>query len=306
MATFGSALGRRDCLTHVAGALLGAAALATTGRSALASPTCQGTPLRVGAHGFRYLDELYYLGKPNLLELGFSPVHVAYTWQIWGERGFDGTLEHQVPYDSIATYPRRYGLDVNPPELVILDIEHWPLFRVSREEIEASIMKYRQAFVAFRQALGPKVKLAYYNIGPLPSYFYKVENGYKSSGYASWRKDNEILVPLMECFDFIVPSLYLRKTMTLPQWERRAQDFIAEARRLAGDDRMVIPFLWPQYADLDPFRPIPGDVWRKKLTLVRELADSVVLWRRAKGPNASFWKEDADWWHETQRAIERG
>lgn len=298
---------RRDCLRHLsasAAGLFAAPALYSAWcQPAFASSLCRGRPLLTGEHGFKYFDELYYVGKPDLLSQGLSPVHVAYAWQIWGERRFDGEIEHQVPYDSIASYPRRYGLDTDPPAMVILDIEHWPLYRAPLPEIEKTLKLCRQVLVAFRQVLPPGTRLSYYHIGPLPVYFYTVERGYRTSDYTRWRKENDLLAPLIECFDFMVPSLYLGKSMTIEQWKRRATDFIAEARRLAGDGRMVIPFLWPQYTRERPYEHIPGEIWREMLALIRDQADSVVLWRRAGGPTASTWEETAGWWQETRKFL---
>ncbi len=292
---------RRNCLRQVTGAALGAAALSALGRMSFAKSPCHGEPLRVGQHGFKYFDQLHYKHKPDLSNQGLTPIHVAYSWQIWGKRPFDGEIENRVPYDSIATYPRRRGLDINPPELVVLDIEHWPILRASPKERERNIALYKEALAAFRDALPAGTKLTYYNLGPSPSYFFKVIGKYREQDYAAWRLDNEIKSSLIDCLDFFCPSLYLLNDMTMEQWERRATDFIAEARRLAGDDRMVIPFIWPEYARANP-EPMPSAAWRQMLESVRRQADSVVLWRRVPG-KGTVWDENAEWWQETQRAI---
>lgn len=301
---------RRDCLRHIAGAmaapLLGAGSLAAPLRGAEAGTFCKGIPLLRGEHGFRYFDELLYMEKPDLIAQGLTPIHVAYTWQIWGERKFDGVIENQVPYDSIATYPKRLNFDKSYPETVVVNIEHWATDRVPKERAIENVERYRQAFVAFRQALKPGTRLTYYNFGALPGYFYWVEaRSYREYDYARWRKQNDVLQPVLECFDFFCPSLYLRKTMSLEQWKRRATDFIAEHRRLAGDDRMVVPFIWPHYAALRPFETIPGDVWGEMLALIRDQADSVVLWRGVGGPRAATWDEDAEWWQVTKDFLAR-
>lgn len=250
-------------------------------------------------------DELYYVGKPDLYKFGLSPIHVAYTWQLWGEKSFDGIMEHEPPIASLENYIDRYNLRSKPPALFVLDIEHWKHYGdISKKTLNKNIDKYIRCIDTIRKSFPKTTKFSLYNIGPQPNFGRLESRELNQKEKRKWMASNDLTLPMVEHMDFLTPSLYFKKQHSYEDWERKAKYFLDEAKRLGGN-KPVIPFIWPQYSNVLPLTELPGSVWAKILKFSAENSDGVILWRRHKGPLASKWNPKADWWKETLRYIDQ-
>ncbi len=253
---------------------------------------------------FSLYDELYYVGMPKLEHYNIKPIHVAYAWQLWGEKKWDGIIEQQPNISALLSYAERYNLKSNPPELFVLNIEHWKLYgKLKPRELEQSITKLQTCVDVIRSTM-PDTKFSIYNIGALPNFGHLERRELKKHELTRWQKNNDTIKPIIDHFDFVTPSLYFKKEFNITTWKRKAKHFISEARRL-GDGKPVIPFIWPQYSNSLPFEELPGEVWKDILEFLYENSDSVILWRRHKGPKASDWNDNFSWWKETKNFLNK-
>lgn len=279
----------------------GAAVLASTRVLAQASASLAPAKI-IETLPFTVFDELVYEDKPDVGALGLTPVHIAYTWQLWGERHLTEGLAKEPPVDSLVTYAKRYRLDAKPPAIVILDVEHWKIYNTSEAAVQESIRKYLSLLETIRTGFPAMTAVGYYNIGPLPTGYGLAVRPYTAAELDAWRAQNDVIQPLVNKMDFLAPSLYTSAGWSRAGWERMAVAFIQEARRLAKGKR-VIPFVWPQYFDTNPYEYMEGDRWLAQLNLVREHADSVVLWRAVGGAKGNSWDPKAPWWLATQQFL---
>ena len=259
-------------------------------------------------------DELYYNDKPDLEARGLLPIHLAYTFQLWGENDYPQYTLDDVPTEALLTYRDRYGLTgQNTPSIVILNIEHWVLYNTTDEIINESADKYIEALRIIRSTFPTGTIFSIYNVGPLPSHFSYFREDLSQSQYDNWVADNDKINRICDTFDMMTPSTYHRYDFPLPgdprelqeDWERRASYYIDECKRMQPS-KPIYPFIWPEWSDReDPQVEIEPLEWRNQLDYFQsresELA-GIVLWRRHKGPTESDWppNDDFKWWGQTK------
>jgi len=178
-----------------------------------------------------------------------------------------------------------------------IDVEAWQLLTDDRAVRERSADHYLSTAQIVRETL-PDARFGFYGVAPSCVYWPIVAE--QPAGLAQWHAANQLLLPLGEYVDFVLPSLYT--FYDDPHgWARFAAASIAEAR-IYG--KPVYPFLWNQYFDgnlLLKGRQVKVDDWEAELELCVERAEGVVLW----GGSEQNWDPTAAWWQSVKRLLRR-
>lgn len=260
------------------------AAAAAIDRPAFAQPAAQNPR-------FRLFDATSYADKPALSRYGIEPLRIV------------GEQEALLPGDRQRLPPvsriRRSAAALAAPNgLVVLDIESWDTHGSDRQA-QDSLAKLLRVLHAYQQAR-PDLRFGYYGVPPL----WDKRRALLPDGAPDkrrWIADNERLRPLANDVAALFPSLYT-SSPDPGEWRRFAQQYVEEARRLAGS-RPVYVFLWPRYHEGTPGlagQYVPAEYWRLMLETAYELADGAVIW----GGWRRTWDERAAWWTATKRFVD--
>jgi hypothetical protein len=250
---------------------------------------------------FEVFDGTSYIEKPDMFAYGLKPVYIIYAGSFWP----GGTGMHRLPLKEtvlkMATEADKRGV------LTVLDIEQWPLSKVTPSQIELNLSMYRTILEWFRDG-APGLQVGYYGHIPIGDYWRAIR-GPADRGYKDWQQENDRTESLAQRVDALFPSLYTAKP-DREGWVKVAVESITEAKRI-GNGKPVYVFLWPFYAD-NPSTPrqlvhqyIGADFWTLQLETVKAFADGVVIWggwdfvnwRRAQ------WAESAPWWQDTKKFL---
>lgn len=246
---------------------------------------------------FAIYDALRFNSKPDLRAYGIPPIRIIYAAQIWpGKKHMEEPPSRERLEDIASSTVRtrsRWG------DLVVLDVEHWPL-RGASQTVSRNMSRYLRLLDSFR-ALAPGIRFGYYGTVPIVDFARATRPG--SRVHATWRAENAVLRPLAADVDALFPSLYARND-DVDAWVRYAQAQLAEARRYANG-KPVYAFLMPQYhpvAKKPPEALIEDSFWRTQLETCARLADGVVLWggKNLRTRKPMRWDEDAAWWRITK------
>lgn len=243
---------------------------------------------------FNFYATIHSNRDVNKLNYGFDAVFpIVYAGSLW-PRGADLNEPDQTYITE--SLQKRYGSD--PPERLVIDIEHWPVSIMVSPSIRAeSIVKYIAVLEAAHHAL-PETKLGLYSVLPIREYWAPLTG--TPDQISAWNAANRQLAILADHVDFVAPSLYTFYR-SRSGWKRYAIANI-EAARIYG--KPVYPFLWPRYHVSNNFYPetlIEQDFFDLQLKLVYELADGVIVWN---GPY-DRWKLPMLWFKRTANTIER-
>lgn len=252
----------------------------------------------LSSQSFVVYDGTLYRNKPSLLRWGIKPVNILYVSSFWND--WDKAPRDQLPdrknVRKLAMAARAKG------DLVVIDIEHWPLFRRDRSVIADNLQKYITVIGWFRHE-APELKIGFFGILPVADYA-RSQKGIGSSEYKQWQTENDQLKPLADVVDVIFPSLY---TYYPDQraWGKYAAENIREAHRYG---KPVIVFLWPQYSETNivlSHQYVPVDYWGLQLEIVRRYSDGVVIWGGWGKDGPADWVDNAPWWKVTKEFMQR-
>jgi hypothetical protein len=257
--------------------------------------------LQLHAKEFKIFDGTLYLNKPDLSEYGIKNINIYYGTSLWP----GGTDKSELPKKSIITsMATKASINNNT---TILDIEEWPLSRVSDKIFYKNLNKYITVIKWFKN-VAPNIEIGYYALPPTKAY-HRILKGKKHKEYIEWKNKNNMTKPLANLVDILCPSLYTAKRKKA-EWAEVAIENIKEAKRI-GNNKPVYVFLWPFY-DKNPatkkrdiYKYIGADYWRLQLKTVKDSADGVIIWggwdfQKWKRAN---WEESAMWWIETKKFI---
>lgn len=240
---------------------------------------------------FVVYDATLFTNKPDLRKYGIRPAGIIYQSGFWQK---SSPLNEVPPPVSVSLVGQDF---CNKYDLVILDVEQWPL-KGSDKTVAESLNKY----IGLIDSLKAKVKgcsVSYYGL-PVGRDYWRAIGKAGSPEYKQWQAENDLLKPLAGHVDIAMPSLYTFYSNE-QAWERYAIANIQEARRI-NPGKPVYPFLWPSYHDSNKLlglTPIPADFWRFQLQTVKKYADGVILWS-LKEP----WDDKAPWWGVTKEFME--
>jgi hypothetical protein len=253
------------------------------------SQTSSKTPLppviRQPKPAFIVFDSLSQNGKPDLTKLGM--VAFPNSGHIW-RPGVSRDNVDPRGVVSITTWLGTLG------HTYYLDVEHWPLYGVPPDVLQANVQKLIHVAKIARDTT-PKHPFGFYGLLPQRTYWPFVTKN--QSEIDAWHEANRLSEPLAKHVDFVLPSLYT-SYQDREGWKLAAREIMLEARRYK---KPVYPFLWFEYHNTSNFagKEIERDYWRMQLDFVRQYADGVVIWGGYKEP----WDEKAAWWQETQDFI---
>lgn len=245
---------------------------------------------------FVVFDGTRFRNKPEMTQYGFTPVEVIYSGRIWENHPDQGPWE--LPDKDLVSKWARRGREVN--ELVILNVEHWPIKDSEETVRQRSMESYMQVYDMFKQAQ-PGIKIGYYDTVPRKNWFASVSQRILDR----WRSHNDFLTPLAQKVDALFPSLYTYEK-DQQYWVKSARMQLQESRRISGD-KPVYAFLWPQYyATRHPELKdeyIDADFWRLQLETARRYADGVVIWF----PYRTDWEAavQGPWWEVTKEFLQQ-
>ena len=264
----------------------------------LATVTDAQLPIQINAASptFPVFDQIDSDGSPDLTEYGISPMVVRFPRHLW-DSGQALRTKPDVIHEQAIIHAVR---NLSPDTLVVLDIEHWPLYRVP-DDVATRHMKRLMRIIDIIRYANPDISIGYFGI--LPRLNYKAVNAAERRGiehefYQEYRQRNELLRPLADKVDAIFPVVYVteERQELHEQYMRR---LVEEARRYG---KPVYPFVSPSYRHPHgtPNKLIPGDVFRRHLDVLAEVADGVVIWEH---PDTT-WNADDPWFLETVDFIE--
>lgn len=192
----------------------------------------------------------------------------------------------------------RFSASRHPPgEIVVLDIEHWPLgINTPDDKIEESIDKMLKVVRWIREE-NPTLLLGYYSMVPYRSYWAAID-GPESESYQRWEAHNNRLQRLAAELDYLFPSLYTFYDDPAG-WITYAEGNLEQARRF---NKPVIPFLWFEYHDSTERagQQIDAKYWAMQLEWCKKNADGLVIW----GGYQRTFDPGAPWWTTTVRFLE--
>jgi hypothetical protein len=245
--------------------------------SAVLTPMCSNAlPHNADAHAFLLFDNMYYRGKPSTASEGLIASNILYENKIWPNRQNYGHLPNRDAFEALVR------ASVVHPGPLVLDIEGLPLkgsAKIARQNMETLATLADWA----HQAAPGKI-IGYYGTNTLS----KVP-----------RANLELARELARHVDAFFPSMYTFND-DRKEWKRRAQDAIAEARRL--DSRKPVYFyMWPQYHDGTPraFQFVDASYWTFQLQTAKRLSDGIVLWSGSKDE----WNDSTGWWSATAQFM---
>lgn len=239
--------------------------------------------------GFVIFDGTLYENKPDLSSSGVQPIRIVYGNELWR---VDQDKSKVPDLLKIRDAVRRIEPDIS---VGVIDIEHWVLMEPDGKTNLVNREKLSRVLAEFK-SLAPKLHWGYYGI-PRPDYWRAI-NGQGKIEAPLWMAENDLAQPVVDAQGAVFPSLY---TFYKDQegWVKYAVAQLKEARRLAGNNKPVYAFLWPQYHDPSP--QIGGDYlspdyWKLELDTVRQYADGIVIW----GGYKQAWNDRAEWWRITK------
>ena len=250
------------------------------------------------AKPFKVFDGTLYAGKPDLSAYGIQPLSIIYTTQFgqdWHKNA------DRLPEKDVV---ERLALGAQATNnLVVIDIEHWPL-QGDSNEVRNGLSKYMTVLQWFKQA-APSLNVGYYGAPPIRDYW-KALSFPGSKEWAAFTAGNDSLTPLAHAVDILFPSAYTFYT-DRGGWVRYAYTQIAEAKRLAKG-KPVYVFIMPQYHNSNPSIKgayLPADFWRLQLQMAKTYADGVVIWGGWDNGGPAKWDNNAAWWTVTKEFIKK-
>jgi len=241
-------------------------------------------------------DGTLYIKKPALDKCGFLPSYIVYEHLVFDEKDAKKRSHEQLP--SINLIKEQIDLSKNT-ELIVLDIESWPVtfYRRHKELIDISKYNYLSTLESFKN-LGPNKKYGYFGVVPTHSYKALLSEP-DNSLYKEMQEDNDNLAELANNVDIIFPIGYTF-SRDVQAWKKSIETQINESRRLAPN-KQVIVFLWPQYADYGPISDdlklkwIEPNFWRAQIEFSLAKADGIIIWGGWNGKKIP-WDKNAAWW----------
>ena len=258
----------------------------------------------VVARGFEVFDGTAYVGKPDMSAYGVKPVHIVYSARFWPEgKGMD-RLPLKGNVLRAASDADRRGM------LTVLDVEQWPLSRVSSDQLEKNLSMYQTVLDWFRGG-APRLQVGYYGHAPIGDYWRAIR-GPDDRGYNDWQRENDRIGALAAKVDVLYPSLYTAKP-DQEGWVKVAVENIKEARRLANG-KPVYVFLWPLYDDNPATEKhmvhtyVGNDFWTLQLKTAKVYADGAIIWGGwdLKNNKPMIWDDSAAWWKVTKEFMKSG
>ncbi len=245
--------------------------------------------------GFKVYDALIYNNKPDTKEVGFADLTMLNHVHLWPV----GDSRKSVPGDK---YLKRYIDKQTVSDLVVLNVEHWPLKTDS--DINENVIKYRKTIALVRRTI-PGVSIGIYSMFPERNYWASQKDP-SHVRYKSWASKNNRLSRLADEVDIIMPSLYTYYNDP-EKWVAYAVEHVKESRRLFPD-KPVYVFLWPQFHSsswLYGGKYIDPEFWRLQLDTAYKYADGVIIWGGWSDTmkRREDWVDGKGWWLETQKFI---
>ena len=190
--------------------------------------------------------------------------------RLWAQHGYDTVV---IDIESFQLDTRRYGTAaVAQARDMYVNVIRWMHDEVPSLTIGAyGILPVPDMYAA--TAIGKFQDIAHEKGG-----WFADQLQLNMATYAKWQAANEFLRPIAEELDFVCPTLYTQ-TEDEGWWSEYARSLIGEARRFG---KPVVPFVAPLYHDAMPaeyaFKPVPQDVLRRQLDVIRQEADGVAMW----------------------------
>lgn len=256
----------------------------------LIEKACAGyySPSKCREDTFQVFDGTGFIGKPDLSSFGMLPIRIIYSGELWGIKDDKSKLPDKSKIQYAMT-----RMPTNS-SLVVIDVEHWPVFSVNGQFNVENMSKLMQLIYSFKKN-HPNLRFGYYGI-PAPEYWRSIIPQYERARII-WTFQNYITKPLVDLEDAVFLSLYTSYE-DRNSWLKYAIANIKEARKIA-DNKPVYVFLWPQYhthSQDDGARYIGDDYWKLELETAKLYADGIVIW----GGYNQQWDENAGWWKITE------
>jgi len=244
---------------------------------------------------FKIYEALIYDEKPDMSVYGIETLTILNHTTLWNPNNTRNNIPDKETISNLT-----HGL-LKDKEIVVINIEHWPLVGATDSTIEKSINKYVKTLQGFKKE-AKSLNVGLYSMIPERNYWAPV-SGRQSENFTEWRKRNNILKPIEEEVDIFFPSLYTFYN-DKDEWLIYAKAQIEEARRL-NPIKPVYVFLWPQYHNSNSkigLEFISKEFWRMQIETAKKYADGLVIWGGwdFKNNNRLKWNPNAEWWAITK------
>ncbi|QPK62724.1 hypothetical protein IVG45_18080 [Methylomonas sp. LL1] len=241
-------------------------------------------------------DGTLYIKKPDLEKCGFLSTYTVYEHFVFDIKDAKKRSKEQLP--NIDLIREQIQASKNN-ELIILDIESWPVtfYRRHKSVIDISKHNYLTTLQHFREE-GPNKKFGYFGVVPTHSPKALVSNDGEPQ-YEEMQEDNDNLNELANEVDVIFPIGYTF-SRNVEDWKKAVATQINEARRLAPQKKVIV-YLWPQYADYGlidkslKLKWIEASFWRTQIEFSLANADGIIVWGGWNGKKMP-WNRNASWW----------
>jgi hypothetical protein len=224
--------------------------------------------------------------KPDLEPWGLVQLQVIDQGRIWPNGADTSRLPDRKVVNALADF---YSAE----DVVVLDVNPWSL-NGAPAEVAASVAKYATLLRWFH-AGAPSVRFGYFGKVPFRD-FNRALYVPGTTPYAEWQSDNDVLRPIARAAGVLLP-IADTPTIHAADWRVATDAAIAEARRLGGRGKLLLPILRPRYTCCDAAtnQEIGAAPWRAQLAELRRTADGLVI-----DDGLDTWKASAGWWRTTR------
>lgn len=248
-------------------------------------------------------DGTLYIKKPNLSDCGFLSTYTVYEHFVFDIKNAKLRSRHQLPSDRLIKEQIKLA---KSNDLVVLDIESWPVtfYKRHKEEIDISKFNYLSTLRKFKE-FGPNKNYGYFGVVPTHSHKALLSSP-GDALYEEMQYDNDNLQEIADEVDVIFPIGYTF-SKNVNEWKKSILTQITEAKRLAPDKKVIV-YLWPQYADYGPIdknlklKWIEKDFWQTQIEYSLENADGIIIWGGWNGKKMN-WDKNAVWWNVLKQYL---
>lgn len=225
---------------------------------------------------------------------GYIPI--VYASSLWKKNGD----RSEPDIDTVRSYLSETFADA-PPEILTLNIEHWPVGEnASAEEISSSTSKLIEIIDAAKEVL-PEVQIGLYSTFPY-GHYWNISRG-KDGAVEKFLAHNEMASEIANHIDIIFPSLYSYYN-EFEEWRDYANILIDYSQSFG---KPVIPFINPKFHPYNKelaWKAIPEELFVKQMNFVSTKVEAVQVWDTYKNINDE-WVKDLSNKIEDHRAMSR-
>jgi hypothetical protein len=246
---------------------------------------------------FIVFDLISAIDKP--VDLPLTKMHMLYQWQSYGgaKKGYEKKdYKNTIPEQYLKCCYMQDNLEALEAEYISIDFEQWRWYDTKSKNHSSYMEHYKNTIGLVRSIFPEGTKISWYNTGVMPRKFdYSKEVPLADLNW--WRMRNDVGKQLVNEYDYMQPSFYLRRADSLLGWKKRVELIVSEYRRLEPS-KPLYAHLSPQFVD-NPKKLVAPEKWREILYYVHDITDGIVIWTYPQKRYMKHWDEHQEWWAVT-------